>query len=177
MLLGLIFRERAKDKRSITTWRAEAKGVLPTSTDNRPVFVNASPAYVSNFMSGGNDNEKAREAAAWRSNSLNSNNSHAGYGFGRQGEKAAGLKGFLLTKPVESLPRYASPTPLAYPATRHAARTASTRSSTSSFSSPPPHTARVDDDDDEDDNIYYSPPSGSRSGTPVPTFKSSPTAL
>ena len=30
----------------------------------------------------------------------------AGFGFGRQGEKAAGLKGYLISKPVESLPRY-----------------------------------------------------------------------
>jgi len=32
---------------------------------------------------------------------------YAGFGFGRQGEKAAGLKGFMLSKPVEALPRYA----------------------------------------------------------------------
>jgi hypothetical protein len=31
---------------------------------------------------------------------------HSGFGFGRQGEKQAGLKGFLISKPVESLPRY-----------------------------------------------------------------------
>jgi hypothetical protein len=30
----------------------------------------------------------------------------AGYGFGRQGEKEAGKKGFLISKPVEALPRY-----------------------------------------------------------------------
>ncbi|KAK0476074.1 hypothetical protein IW261DRAFT_1552303 [Armillaria novae-zelandiae] len=34
--------------------------------------------------------------------------SKAGFGFGRQGEKAAGLKGFLISKPLESLPRYAA---------------------------------------------------------------------
>ncbi|KIK37917.1 hypothetical protein CY34DRAFT_15364 [Suillus luteus UH-Slu-Lm8-n1] len=28
---------------------------------------------------------------------------------GRQGEKAAGLKGFLISKPLETLPRYAAP--------------------------------------------------------------------
>ncbi|KAJ7759033.1 hypothetical protein B0H14DRAFT_2974871 [Mycena olivaceomarginata] len=31
-----------------------------------------------------------------------------GNGFGRQGERAAGLKGFLISKPIESLPRYGS---------------------------------------------------------------------
>jgi hypothetical protein len=27
-------------------------------------------------------------------------------GFGRQGEKVAGLKGYLISKPLESLPKY-----------------------------------------------------------------------
>lgn len=31
----------------------------------------------------------------------------AGFGFGRQGEKKAGLKGFLISRPLESLPKYA----------------------------------------------------------------------
>lgn len=31
----------------------------------------------------------------------------AGFGFGRQGEKQAGLKGFLISRPLESLPKYA----------------------------------------------------------------------
>lgn len=35
------------------------------------------------------------------------NDRFSGFGFGRQGEKAAGLKGFLISKPLESLPRYA----------------------------------------------------------------------
>jgi hypothetical protein len=34
-------------------------------------------------------------------------NRFAGFGFGRQGEKAAGLKGYSISKPVETLPRYA----------------------------------------------------------------------
>lgn len=34
------------------------------------------------------------------------NGEHPGFGFGRQGEKQAGLKGFLISRPVESLPRY-----------------------------------------------------------------------
>ncbi len=34
MFLGLVFRETAKDMRSILSWRAEAKGVLPKTTDS-----------------------------------------------------------------------------------------------------------------------------------------------
>jgi hypothetical protein len=34
-----------------------------------------------------------------------------GLGFGRQGEKAAALGGYFLSRPVESLPKYAARTP------------------------------------------------------------------
>lgn len=154
MLLGLIFRESAKTKRSITTRRAEAKGILPTSVDNRPVFVNASPEFVHGIFAG---SEKSA-----------SDGSHAGYGFGRQGEKAAGLKGFMLAKPVESLPRFA-------PRPSSIASISSSRSSVSSvvssFVSEPPRY-----------NKSARPPrsdaSSSRSASPEPPrFKSSTTAL
>ncbi len=52
MLLGLIFRESAKEKRSISAWRSDAKGILPTSRDHRPVFVNASPSFVASTFAG-----------------------------------------------------------------------------------------------------------------------------
>ncbi|KAH0827110.1 hypothetical protein J3R83DRAFT_4797 [Lanmaoa asiatica] len=89
MLLGLIFRESAKQRRSIKAWLYEEKG------------------------------RDFAELGAVR------NASRAGYGFGRQGEKAAGMKGsscpnvisrqyvtslsgFLISKPLETLPRYAA---------------------------------------------------------------------
>jgi hypothetical protein len=96
ILAGLIFRESAKSKRSITSWRDHAKSVLPThvaGVDVRPVMTGAS----SLFRSAEKDAEPARH----------SDSSFAGYGYGRQGEKAAAMKGFLLSKPLESLPRYA----------------------------------------------------------------------
>lgn len=101
MLLGLILRESAKVKRSISesSWRSEAKGILPKSTDSRPAFTGAAASFVSSVFSG---NEKADDFDTWKCGG-----SKAGYGFGRQGEKAAGLRGFI-SKPVESLPRYAT---------------------------------------------------------------------
>ncbi|KAJ7160922.1 hypothetical protein C8R46DRAFT_955814 [Mycena filopes] len=95
MLAGLIFRESAKGKRSITSWRDHAKNALPThvaGVDIRPV-ASATPSFVSSVFKG--DGEKAMPEAK------------IGYGFGVQGERAAGLKGYLLSKPIESLPRYA----------------------------------------------------------------------
>jgi hypothetical protein len=129
MLLGLIFREKAKDKRSITFWRAEAKGILPTHLDNRPVFVNATPAF------GGTEKIAQDFGGANTFRSMSDASSRAGYGFGRQGEKAAGLKGFMISRPVESLPRYA-----AKPSSTHMRRessvSSSSRGSGSSFASP-----------------------------------------
>ncbi|KAJ7366833.1 hypothetical protein DFH08DRAFT_835644 [Mycena albidolilacea] len=93
MLAGLIFRESAKSKRSITSWRDHAKNALPThvaGVDVRPVAT-AAPSFVSSVFK-----EKPQEEPK------------IGNGFGRQGERAAGLKGFLISKPIESLPRYAS---------------------------------------------------------------------
>jgi len=89
ILLGLIFRERAKSKRSITQWRSDSKPILPNIRD-----IKLGKSSV------GSDKP---DFDSWRSGgSLEK----GGYGFGRQGEKAAGLKGFLISKPVESLPRY-----------------------------------------------------------------------
>ena len=92
ILLGLIFRESAKSRRSITSWREQDKdnkGVLPTIQAPRQLVM--SP--------GGTWNEKEREAyggygydgEASRSGSLSSQKS--GMGFGRQGEKAAMARG------------------------------------------------------------------------------------
>jgi len=67
MLIGLIFRASAKSKRSLTSWREHGKSVLPN--------------HIAGSFKGDADAE-----------SVNST-SKAGYGFGRQGEKAAGLKG------------------------------------------------------------------------------------
>lgn len=154
MLLGLIFRESAKAKRSITSWRSEAKGIIPMSQDNRPVFT-ASATFAPAM-------EKApymvradttvSDAGTWRSTEK------ASLGFGRQGEKAAGLRGFLLQKPEESLPRYASPAPAGV------SRAPSTSSASSSFYS---H-ERPDDAQSHHDE---------RPAGDGPTFRSSPTAL
>ncbi|KAI0299019.1 hypothetical protein B0F90DRAFT_1818345 [Multifurca ochricompacta] len=91
ILLGLIFREGAKGKRSLTSWREQAKGVLPPPVQR--AASSASTLYGAAFSEKGAGNESSER--------------FAGFGFGRQGEKKAGLKGFLISKPIESLPRYA----------------------------------------------------------------------
>ncbi|EAU88919.1 hypothetical protein CC1G_10565 [Coprinopsis cinerea okayama7 len=172
MLLGLIFRAGAKEKRSIRGWRAETKGVLPKEKDGRPVFATPTPTYISNSFTGASMVEKGgylpERSDSWRSTDK------AGLGFGRQAEKAAGLRGFMLQKPEESLPRYVTPIP-----THHSQLSRSnTTSSTSSFSASE-HDSRQEQ---LREAIYAQTqpklrdPAGSRPGTP-PVFKSSQTAL
>lgn len=166
MLLGLIFRESAKAKRSISSWRAEVKGVLPTSQDNRPVFVNnnstsavfSSPSEKDSYVR--RQDTSASDNGSWRSTEK------AGYGFGRQGEKSAALRGFILQKPVESLPRYMTPPP-ASNRSANLARSHTSVSSTSSFYSP--HDSATPPDGD----CYHH----ERGATPPPTFRSSPSAI
>jgi len=161
MLLGLIFRESAKEKRSITFWRAESKGILPTARDNRPVFTRVSPATVQRSFTPENDRPDTSEFGTWK------NAEKVGYGFGRQGEKAAGLRGFILQKPEESLPRYASPTPRPTLKRAH-----SITSSNSSFTSPSRESTQ---------SLEYQDPPADDSSHPsharTPVFKSSPTAI
>jgi len=92
MTLGLIFREHAKPKRSIRVWRAGdgAAGTLPMHTGDL-----ATPKFRRSLFGGkpSDGDEKSN-----------------GLGFGRQGEKQAGLKGFVISKPAETVPHY-SPRP------------------------------------------------------------------
>ena len=95
MFLGLVFRESAKQKRSITSWRAEAKGILPTHQDSRPVFTRPSAATVQRSFSMEKDRPDTEEFGTWKSTEK------VGFGFGRQGEKAAGLRGQLILPSIE----------------------------------------------------------------------------
>ncbi|EPQ55864.1 hypothetical protein GLOTRDRAFT_60670 [Gloeophyllum trabeum ATCC 11539] len=96
--IGLIFRASVKTRRSITSWKERAKDVLPP-----PVAGLMSPPAAS-FMSSVFSTEKQPERPMSPEEVLAT---RPGFGFGRQGEKKAALKGFLLQRPVESLPRYA----------------------------------------------------------------------
>ncbi|KAI0273504.1 hypothetical protein BC834DRAFT_212006 [Gloeopeniophorella convolvens] len=94
MFLGLVFREHAKSKRSVRGRKESKAAVLPMHTGD---------TGASNFRSSLFGGKKVDDSEAGAS--------PAGYGFGRQGEKRAGLKGFMINKPKETAPRYASRPP------------------------------------------------------------------
>jgi hypothetical protein len=115
-----VFSTKAKQKRSIRAWRSDSDDVLPPIGEKRPVFTRPDNSYVASFFK---PSEKQEFGAA------PTNSSTSGLGFGKQGEKGAGLKGacsststrlefaniwghrsgFLISKPLESLPNYSSP--------------------------------------------------------------------
>jgi hypothetical protein len=97
MLLGLIFRESAKSKRSITSWREEAKGILPTTNVAHLDLNRTGTSGGWSFSSSTVYEEKGKDLAEF-----GAGRSRAGYGFGRQGEKAAALKGQSLSLPIWS---------------------------------------------------------------------------
>jgi len=113
MLVGLIFREKVKPRRSITAWKERAKDILPPPVlggiEKGMEFGRAVGVEPPRFMANVFDTKPVPhndtgDSGVSRSTTTASRN---GLGFGRQGEKAAELKGFILTRPVESLPRYA----------------------------------------------------------------------
>ena len=114
MLAGLIWRDKSKPRRSFTAWKERAKDVLPapvlSGVEKGMDYGRAVGVEPPRFMSNVFDTPKhiprndTGDSGVSRSTT---GTSRSGLGFGRQGEKAAELKGFLLTRPLETLPRYA----------------------------------------------------------------------
>ena len=84
ILLGLVFGTKAKQKRSIRAWRSDSDDVLPPVGEKRPTFTRPDSTYVASFFK---SSEKPEFGAA------PTNGATSGLGFGKHGEKAAGLKG------------------------------------------------------------------------------------
>ncbi|KAH7099389.1 hypothetical protein BKA62DRAFT_772474 [Auriculariales sp. MPI-PUGE-AT-0066] len=126
ILAGLIFRESSRPRRSLTEWHDSKKPMLPTTIIPRDQLDSGASSFISNAekayplpIHSGHPTpiEATPIHGEYASASL-----QPGKGFGRaagMGENS-GLKGFLISRPVESLPRYhtrpgASPVPGAYP--------------------------------------------------------------
>jgi len=172
MFLGLVFRASAKPKRSITSWRTESKGVLPThtgsstSTKTHSAFLTRTPSAFSPNHSSILQRGNSEHGSLYKSPLTSSEK--AGYGFGTRGEKTAGLKGFLLKKPEEALPRYMSPSP--------ALSRNGTKRSSSSSSEAPSH-RRSDSRDSEGGQSSSHRSSSPGEGRRAPHFESSSTAI
>ena len=84
ILLGLVFGVKAKQKRSIRAWRSDSDDVLPPVGEKRPAFARPDSSYVASFFK---SSERMEFGVA------PTNGGTPGLGFGKEGEKVAGLKG------------------------------------------------------------------------------------
>jgi len=95
IFIGLVFGASGRAKRSVTSWRDQAEPSLPSYTprSTTPGILRTSPSFSSSAMLG---SEKTGGSLP----------SKSGMGFGRQADKVAFAKGYLISKPIETLPRY-----------------------------------------------------------------------
>ena len=97
IVIGVWLREKAKPKRSITSWKEKSRGVLPIVKD----YPSSPPTFVSHLYTGSSVS-KGSSGCGERFDEK-----FVGRGFGRQGEKAK-MKDFDIPRPDPSLPKYPS---------------------------------------------------------------------
>ncbi|OCH90869.1 hypothetical protein OBBRIDRAFT_887394 [Obba rivulosa] len=168
MLLGLIFRESAKERRAVTAWRTryEDPRAPPLQSlhdlKSRPLFLGRSVSertavapweapdakYGADEL-GRREPERAASSASARS----------GKGFGRQGEKEALARGHTVATPPEALPPYMS-RPVARPS--HGAPSAKSESRAVSYASAEHRRSAASEDEARSETVasYYRPRSG-----------------
>ena len=112
MLLGLIFRAKARPRRALFNWKERAKD----AKDMLPPPVGAAVSIGTNVFTNLH-NKKDAETGSMGSTEKGADSLKGlgplperfqGLGFGRAAEKAAAGKGIFISRPLESLPRYAS---------------------------------------------------------------------
>jgi len=115
ILLGLIFRQSAKDKRSIMTFRqAKAEELLPAPLQGYGKDIRVLQTSMGSIFSPNQSEKAAGLARADTGSTFHSSGAKsagrpgagAGFGFARQGEKMAAMGGFFVNRPTETLPRY-----------------------------------------------------------------------
>lgn len=114
LFIGLIFRGTARERRSIFAWRERARDILPTANvaGHKIDVVDAAErfgGFVASQMEKRQHSRNESVQSLRRDHTGASDRSNfSGLGFGRQGEKAAAQRGYMINRPVEALPPYGS---------------------------------------------------------------------
>jgi hypothetical protein len=98
IVIGVWLREKAKPKRSITSWKEHSRSVLPSVG---PYVSSSPPTFVSHLYTGSSVSKGSSGC------SERFDEKFVGRGFGRQGEKAK-MKDFEILRPDPALPKYPS---------------------------------------------------------------------
>lgn len=110
MLCGLIFRAKARPRRAIFDFKERAKD----AQDMLPPPLGAAVSIGTNIFTNLHNKNKDAETGSVGSTEKGTDSLRGlperfqGKGFGRAAEKATGGKGLFISRPLESLPRYAS---------------------------------------------------------------------
>jgi hypothetical protein len=98
---GIIFRSSSKRRRLIFSWENVSQLTPQTkaAASAWDMVTDVSEKYK-DYKS-----QKASDADPLLPPGKTPGGKFGGFGFGKQGEKAAGLRGYTISKPVESLPR------------------------------------------------------------------------
>ena len=97
IVVGLCFREKAKSKRAITSWKEHSKNIPPSLVQYAPSGL---PTFVSHLYTG----SSVSKGSGWCEKF---DETYVGRGFGRQGEKAK-MKDIDIPRPDATLPKYPS---------------------------------------------------------------------
>jgi hypothetical protein len=118
IILGLVFRSGIHSRRAILSWRNKAPSALTDKVDRATDAVSYASDVYSSFRSHSRNSDVEKQPlhhdekhADWdiRSQKSESEKSQpfGALGFGRKGQETAEKKGFVISKPLESLPKYA----------------------------------------------------------------------
>jgi len=97
IIIGVWLREKAKPKRSITSWKEQSRSILPSVKD----YTSSPPTFVSHLYTGSSVSKGSSGC------SERFDEKFVARGFGRQGEKAK-MRDFDIPRPDPSLPKYPS---------------------------------------------------------------------
>lgn len=103
ILLGLIFRSKIHERRALLSWRNKAPA-LPKHVERAATVASVATDVASSFFGSKKSSDPEKAEMQYQEEKAASG---FGYGFGRKAEETAKLKGFVISKPVETLPKYA----------------------------------------------------------------------
>ncbi|CAE6430599.1 unnamed protein product [Rhizoctonia solani] len=119
IILGLVFRSGIHSRRALLSWRNKAPSALTDKVDRATTAVSYASDVYSSFRSHSRASDVEKQPlqhdekhGEWDIRSQKSSDDEksqpfAALGFGRKGQESAEKKGFIISKPLESLPKYA----------------------------------------------------------------------